>query len=76
MLSQNHSRIVALRLCLFVALTWLTVNVPATAADDSAKEQQRVEESGNVVKDLLSSSNGIPINLLNKSECGIVVNSC
>lgn len=74
MLGQNHCRIVALRLCLFVVATWVAV-VPTTAADDSAKEQQRVEESGNVVKDLLNSSNGIPINLLNKSECVIVLPS-
>ena len=42
-------------------------------ADDSAHEQERVTESGNVMKDLLNSSNGIPTKVLNTAECVIVL---
>jgi lipid-binding SYLF domain-containing protein len=47
----------------------------ATAADEDAKEQERVTESGNVMKDLVNSSNGVPTGLLNKAECVIVLPS-
>jgi hypothetical protein len=36
-------------------------------AEDNAKEQERVQESGNVIKELANSSNGIPIGLLKKA---------
>jgi hypothetical protein len=39
------------------------------------KERERVRESGNVMKELLSSSSGVPISVLNKAECVIVLPS-
>ena len=45
------------------------------AAEDNAKEQERVQESGNVIKELANSSSGIPIGLLQKAECVIVLPS-
>jgi len=44
------------------------------AADDDA-EQARLKAAGDVLKDLLNGPNGIPINLLNKSECVIILPS-
>jgi len=64
----------AFNLGLSLAILGLTFPTRA-AADDSTKEQERVEESGHVIKDLSSSSNGIPTHLLNKSECVIVLPS-
>jgi len=44
-------------------------------AGDNATEEARVKESGAVLKELLNSENGIPISLLNKAECVIVLPS-
>lgn len=44
-------------------------------ADDNAKEQERVQESGNVMKELVNASSGVPISLLNKADCVIVLPS-
>src|SRR5271170_222236 len=69
----NYYR-VAFNLGLSLAILGLTFPTRA-AADEGSKEQERIEESGHVIKDLTSSSNGIPTNLLNKSECVIVLPS-
>src|SRR6516162_1041793 len=53
----------------------LCLIIPCIAVADDKKEQERVKESGNVMKDLLVSSSGIPISVLNKSECVIVLPS-
>ena len=45
------------------------------SAEDNAKEQDRVKESGIVMKELMNSSNGVPISLLNKAACVIVLPS-
>ena len=73
MLNQIRYRSLAVCLGLSVAM-FVPVCQPLAKADD-AKEQDRVEESGNVIKDLVNSSNGVPTNLLNKSECVIVLPS-
>jgi lipid-binding SYLF domain-containing protein len=52
----------------------LMISGLATAADNE-KEQERVTESGNVMKELVDSSSGIPISVLNKAECVIVLPS-
>ena len=44
-------------------------------AADNEKEQERVKESGNVMTELLNSDSGVPISVLNKAECVIVVPS-
>src|SRR5271170_3556607 len=56
--------------CFSIAMLGL---IPQAVADDSAHEAERVKDSGEVMKDLLNSSNGIPISVLNKSECVIVL---
>ena len=44
-------------------------------AADNEKEQERVKESGNVMTELLNSESGVPISVLNKAECVIVIPS-
>lgn len=46
----------------------------ARAADDNA-EQDRLKAAGDVVKELLGSEHGIPLSVLNKAECVIVLPS-
>lgn len=61
---------------MFLAMAALCLMISRTAtADDSEKEQERVKESGNVMKELLDSSSGVPISVLNKAECVIVLPS-
>ncbi|MGB8479105.1 MAG: lipid-binding SYLF domain-containing protein [Acidobacteriaceae bacterium] len=43
------------------------------AKADSSKEEARVIDAGHVMKDLTTSSNGIPMGILKKSECVIVL---
>jgi SH3 domain-containing YSC84-like protein 1 len=59
---------------LAVVSVYLMISHIAVAADDE-NEQDRIKESGNVMKELLDSSNGVPISVLNKSECVIVLPS-
>jgi lipid-binding SYLF domain-containing protein len=57
--------------CFSIAMLGL---VPlALAAGDSSHEEERVKDSGDVMKELLNASNGIPMSVLNKSECVIVL---
>jgi lipid-binding SYLF domain-containing protein len=46
-----------------------------TFADNAQKEDQRVSESGQALDALVNSENGIPTDLLNKSECVIILPS-
>jgi SH3 domain-containing YSC84-like protein 1 len=59
---------------LTIAALCLTIPRFAIAADNE-HEQERVRESGNVMKELLDSSSGVPISVLNKAECVIVLPS-
>jgi SH3 domain-containing YSC84-like protein 1 len=43
------------------------------SAADNKHEQERVEESGNVIKELVDSPSGVPMSVLNKAECVIVL---
>jgi lipid-binding SYLF domain-containing protein len=45
----------------------------AQAADKDTEE--RIKESGNVLKELLNGPNGVPLSVLNKSECVIILPS-
>lgn len=61
-----------------LALTMISLCLIVTsiaAAEDNAKEQERVQESGNVIRELATASSGIPVGLLNKAECVIVLPS-
>jgi len=54
----------------------LCVLIPSRSiAEDNEHEQERVKESGNVMKELLNSASGVPISVLNKAECVIVLPS-
>jgi len=52
----------------------LSLPVPAKASDKDT-EEARVTASGDVLKELLNGPEGIPVNLLNKAECVIVLPS-
>ncbi len=54
--------------------TLLMTRMPLMAASDTA-EVERVTASGDVLKELLNGPNGIPISLLNKASCVIVLPS-
>ena len=56
-----------------VAVLCLLMPLLAKAADDT--EQARIKASGDVLKELLNGPNGIPLSVLNKSECVIVLPS-
>jgi SH3 domain-containing YSC84-like protein 1 len=73
MFNRNKRRSMVVALCISVAILGLVSQ--AFAADDAATEQARVTASGEVLKDLINASNGIPTNLLNKSECVIILPS-
>ena len=70
---NRHRELTGMAL-LTIAVLCLSISSIAIAADDE-KEQERVTESGNVMKELLSSSSGVPISVLNKAECVIVLPS-
>ena len=59
-----------------IVVTVLCLLMPLMAiAEDSEKEQERVKASGEALDALLNGPNGIPINLLNKAECVIILPS-
>jgi lipid-binding SYLF domain-containing protein len=53
----------------------LLITIPAFADDKSANEQARVKASGEALDALVNSKSGIPTDLLNKSECVIILPS-
>ncbi|HTT22771.1 MAG TPA: lipid-binding SYLF domain-containing protein [Candidatus Sulfotelmatobacter sp.] len=57
----------AILLCLLLPLV--------AVAGDEDKEQERVKSSGEVLKELLNGPSGIPLSVLDKSECVIVLPS-
>jgi lipid-binding SYLF domain-containing protein len=63
------------RLVLLTIATLCLVIPRFAIAEDNEHEQERVKESGNVIKELLDSPSGIPISVLNKAECVIVLPS-
>ena len=64
---KRHRELAGIAL-LTIAVLCLSIPSIANAADDK-NEQERVKESGDVMKELLSSSSGVPISVLNKAEC-------
>lgn len=75
MIQHLHSR-PFLRWTAALALVMACLSTPllVRAADDDA-ETSRITASGNVLKDLLNSPNGISRDLLNKAECVIILPS-
>jgi lipid-binding SYLF domain-containing protein len=63
-------------IALAIAGLCLMISGVALAEDnEKEKEQERVKDSGNVMKELLDSSSGVPISVLDKAECVIVLPS-
>jgi len=58
-----------------VAVLCVLVPLPTFASDSAQTEQKRVTESGQALDALVNSQNGIPTDLLNKSECVIILPS-
>jgi lipid-binding SYLF domain-containing protein len=73
MSNPNYYLGLAMKSCLCLVALSLTLPGLAAISDDGTREQQRVQESGNVIKELVNASSGVPTNLLNKSECVIVL---
>jgi len=60
---------------LSLAVLLLLVPSMAKAADKGETEQERVKAAGDVLTELINSPSGIPMNVLNKSECVIILPS-
>jgi len=73
MLKQHRSLSVKGMALLTIAVLCLIPSIAVAANND--KEQERVKESGNVMKELLSAASSIPDSVLNKAECVIVIPS-
>lgn len=58
---------------MLIAVLCALMPLLATAAEEH--EQERITQSGDVLKELLNGPEGIPVNLLNKSECVIILPS-
>ena len=71
MKNPRSNRTAAAGLCLSFAM----MVMPSIVRADDAKEVDRVKEAGNVIKELVNSSNGVPTDLLNKAECVIILPS-
>ena len=71
---KNASAMKIAEITMAAILLCLLLPVAARAADED-KEQERVKSSGEVLKELLNGPSGIPIGVLNKAECVIVLPS-
>jgi lipid-binding SYLF domain-containing protein len=60
---------------LTIAILCVIVPAVAVAGDDQEKQQERVKESGNVMTEIMNSASGVPISVLNKADCVIVIPS-
>ena len=74
---KNRQQFFSLVCMASITLAVLFVLIPPrTLAEDKAqKEEQRVTESGEALDALVNSQSGIPTDLLNKSECVIILPS-
>ena len=72
----NHYRSLSVKGMALLTIAVLCLMIPSIAiAANNDKEQERVKESGNVMKELLDSASSIPDDVLNKAECVIVIPS-
>ena len=58
-----------------LALLILCASFPSAFAVNNEKEQERVKDSGQVLKEILDIPDGIPKDLLDKAECIVVLPS-
>lgn len=72
---ETHCQFTSLRwTATFAVLVCLLMPLLARAAD-SETEQARLKAAGEVIKDLANSPSGIPLDIMNKAECVIVLPS-
>ncbi len=72
----NQQRDLCEKRLVLLTIAALCLIIPGFAiAAGNEHEQERVKESGDVMKELLDSPSGVPISVLNKSECVIVLPS-
>ena len=73
---MNHNRTSGLRKLTLLTTASLCFSIPATVlAADNSKEVARITAAGQVLNELADSPSGIPINLLNRANCVIVLPS-
>ena len=72
----NQQRDLREKRLVLLTIAALCLIIPGFAiAADNKHEQRRVKQSGDVMKELLDSPSGVPISVLNKGECVIVLPS-
>jgi len=71
MLKKMHIRMTAA--CAALAIS--SIGTAFGADDDAAKINERVKESGFVIQALTNSSSGVPLDILRKAECVIILPS-
>jgi lipid-binding SYLF domain-containing protein len=74
MQSQNRNQFTKWMGCLLAAVLGLFMPLLASAADDDT-EQARLKAAGDVLKDMFNGPSGVPLSVLNKAECVIVLPS-
>ena len=62
-------------LAVLTSLALLLTCASTLAADDKSKDEQRLQESGQVMKDIINIPDDIPQSLLDKADCVIVIPS-
>jgi SH3 domain-containing YSC84-like protein 1 len=72
---ENHQWLSDIRWMASFALVLCFLTPLLARAPDNNDEQARLKASGDVVKELLNGPSGIPMNLLNKADCVIVLPS-
>ena len=60
---------------LWIVLLLVSLGVPAAFADKDLKEEERVKDAGQVLKEILDIPDNIPQDLLDKAECVIILPS-
>ena len=73
---KNRNQFTNIRRVASVAVAVLCLLMPllAAAADDDS-EQARLKAAGDVLKDMFNGPSGVPLSVLNKAECVIVLPS-
>jgi SH3 domain-containing YSC84-like protein 1 len=70
--AQMQKKFLFALLAVMLIAVWSFFSPSAVKADDKSKDEDRLETSGQVMKDILNIPDDIPQNLLNKAVCVIV----
>lgn len=71
---KNRNQFTHIRWMASFAVLCLFIPLMAAAADDDT-EQARLKAAGDVLKDMFNGPSGVPLSVLNKAECVIVLPS-